>query len=138
MALATVLHGMHGTPFVYQGEELGMTNYPFRIPHDHRDVEAVNCYLSVREGGGDEDGALAGLAEFSRDNTRTPMQWNTEPHAGFSVADPWLPVNPNHTWLNAAAQIGAKDSVFAHYQSLIRLRHDLAGWDARVYLQGST
>ena len=75
--------------------------------------------------GGDEGAALAGLAKISRDNARTPMQWDAEPNAGFTTGDPWLPVNPNYTWLNAAAQIDATDSVFAHYQALIRLRHEL-------------
>jgi len=124
-ALATVLHGMRGTPFVYQGEELGMTNYPFRNPQDHKDLEAVNYYNSVVERGGDEGAALAGLAKISRDNARTPMQWDAGPSAGFTTGVPWLPVNPNHTWLNAAAQINAADTVFAHYRALIRLRHDL-------------
>ncbi len=124
-ALATVLHGMRGTPFVYQGEELGMTNYPFRTPQDYKDLEAVNYYNSVRETRGDEAAALAGLAKISRDNARTPMQWDAGPNAGFTTGDPWLPVNPNYTWLNAAAQINARDTVFAHYQALIRLRHEL-------------
>ena len=123
-ALATILHGMRGTPFVYQGEELGMTNYPFRIPQDHKDLEAVNYYRNVVAVGGDEVAALAGLAKISRDNARTPMQWDAGPNAGFTSADPWLPANPNYTWLNAAAQIDATDSVFAHYQALIRLRHE--------------
>ncbi|HXO51050.1 MAG TPA: alpha-glucosidase, partial [Mycobacterium sp.] len=124
-ALATVLHGMRGTPFVYQGEELGMTNYPFRIPSDHKDIQAVNYYKNVLELGGDEGAALAGLAKISRDNARTPMQWDAGPNGGFTTGDPWLAVNPNYTWLNAAAQIDATDSVFAHYQALIRLRHEL-------------
>ena len=124
-ALATVLHGMRGTPFVYQGEELAMTNYPFRIRQDHKDIEAVNYYNTVVETGGDENAALAGLARMSRDNARTPMQWDAGPNAGFTTGDPWLPVNPNYTWLNAAAQIGRADTVFAHYQALIRLRHEL-------------
>ena len=123
-ALATVLHGMRGTPYVYQGEELGMTNYPFRFPEDHKDVEAVNYYKSVLDLGIDEGAALSGLAKISRDNARTPMQWDATPQAGFTTGDPWLPVNPNHTWLNAAAQIGSADSVFAHYRALIRLRHE--------------
>ncbi|WP_233217189.1 alpha-glucosidase [Mycobacterium sp. ITM-2016-00318] len=124
-ALATILHGMRGTPFVYQGEELGMTNYPFRNPQDHKDLEAVNYYNSVVGLGGDERAALAGLAKISRDNARTPMQWGAGPSAGFTTGDSWLPINPNYTWLNAAAQIHAPDSVFAHYQALIRLRHAL-------------
>ena len=124
-ALATVLHGLRGTPFVYQGEELGMTNYPFRIPQDHKDLEAVNYYNSALDLGIDEGAALAGLAKISRDNARTPMQWDAGPNAGFTSGDPWLPVNPNYTWLNAAAQIDAAEAVFTHYQALIRLRHEL-------------
>ena len=123
-ALATVLHGMRGTPFVYQGEELGMTNYPFRTSKDHEDLEAVNYYDHVVESGGDVVAALAGLAHMSRDNARTPMQWDAGPNAGFTTGDPWLPVNPNYTWLNAAAQIGSADTVFAHYRALIRMRHE--------------
>jgi oligo-1,6-glucosidase len=124
-ALATVLHGMRGTPYVYQGEELGMTNYPFRFPEDHEDLEAVNYFDEVRELGGDEVAALAGLAKMSRDNARTPMQWDGGPNAGFTTGEPWLRVNPNHTWLNAAAQTDTPATVFAHYQALIRLRHEL-------------
>ncbi len=124
-ALATILHGMRGTPFVYQGEELGMTNYPFRIPQDHRDLEAVNYHRGVVALGGDERAALAGMAELSRDNARTPMQWDAELHAGFTTGDPWLPVNPNYHWLNAAAQIDSPETIFAHYRALIRLRHEL-------------
>jgi oligo-1,6-glucosidase len=124
-ALATVLHGMRGTPFVYQGEELAMTNYPFRTAGDHKDIEAVNFYRSVLESGGDEVAALAGLAKISRDNARTPMQWDGQTNAGFTTGDPWLPVNPNYTWLNAAAQTDTADTVFAHYRALIRLRHEL-------------
>jgi oligo-1,6-glucosidase len=124
-ALATILHGMRGTPFVYQGEELGMTNYPFQTAQDHKDLEAVNFHKSVLEAGGDEAAALAGLAKIGRDNARTPMQWDSGPNAGFSTGDPWLAINPNHSWLNAAAQIDSADSVFGHYQALIRLRHEL-------------
>jgi oligo-1,6-glucosidase len=124
-ALATVLHGMRGTPFIYQGEELGMTNYPFLNPQDHKDIEATNYYSHVLACGGHEGTALAGLAKMSRDNARTPMQWDAGPNAGFTIGHPWLPVNPNYTWLNAAAQIDRTDTVFAHYQALIRLRHEL-------------
>jgi oligo-1,6-glucosidase len=125
-ALATVLHGMRGTPFIYQGEELGMTNYPFRSPGEFKDLEAVNFYDGVVQRGGDQVAAMAGLAKISRDNARTPMQWDAGPNGGFTSGDPWLPVNPNHAWLNAEAQISEPDSVFAHYQSLIRLRHELS------------
>ena len=125
-ALATVLHGMRGTPFVYQGEELGMTNVAFHGIEDHQDVESVNYYDEVREQGGDLQAALTGLAKMSRDNARTPMQWDGGPEAGFSTGQPWMPVNPNHTWLNAAVQIDSPDSVFAHYRALIGLRHDMS------------
>ena len=124
-ALATVLHGMRGTPFVYQGEELGMTNHRFRDLDDHADIESRNYVNHVVEAGGDQAAALVGLAKMSRDNARTPMQWDSGPCAGFSKSRPWMPVNPNHTWLNAASQIGSPDSVLAHYQALIRLRHRL-------------
>lgn len=123
-ALATILHGMRGTPFIYQGEELGMTNYPFRSVQDHQDLEATNYYRTVLDSGGDAVAALAGLAVMSRDNARTPMQWSTGPNAGFTVGDPWMPVNPNCTWLNAELQFAADDSVFNHYRALIRLRHE--------------
>ncbi|MCV7358900.1 alpha-glucosidase [Mycolicibacterium fluoranthenivorans] len=124
-ALAAVLHGMRGTPFVYQGEEIGMTNYPFRFPQEYADIESVNYFRSVLDQGWDSAAALAGLAKMSRDNARTPMQWDAGPHAGFSSEKPWLPVNPNHSWLNVAAQTAAADSVLAHYRALIRLRHEL-------------
>ena len=124
-ALATVLHGMRGTPFVYQGEELGMTNYPFRDPGEFRDIESRNYYDHVLDSGGDAAAALTGLTKISRDNARTPMQWSACPNAGFSTGQPWMPVNPNHTWLNAADQIDSDDSVFAYYQTLIGLRHRL-------------
>ncbi len=132
-ALATILHGMRGTPYIYQGEELGMTNYPFTRGDEHRDPEAVNYYASVLELGLDEGAALTGLAKISRDNARTPVQWDDGPHAGFTTGDPWLPVNPNHRWLNAAAQVGSEDSVFGYYQALIRLRHDLPIFVAGVF-----
>jgi oligo-1,6-glucosidase len=79
----------------------------------------------VVELGGDQAAAMAGLAKISRDNARTPMQWDAGPNGGFTTGAPWLPVNPNHTWLNAESQVSAADSVFAHYQALIRLRHEL-------------
>jgi oligo-1,6-glucosidase len=102
-----------------------MTNYPFRHLQDHKDLEALNFHRSVLALGGDERAALAGMARVSRDNARTPMQWDAGRHAGFTTGDPWLPVNPNHIFLNAAAQIDSPDTVFAHYRALIRLRHEL-------------
>ncbi|MGT2427455.1 alpha-glucosidase [Amnibacterium kyonggiense] len=123
-ALATILHGMRGTPYVYQGEELGMTNYPFRTAADHRDVEAVNHWKRVLEEGLDQQAALTGMAKVGRDNARTPVQWDASPQAGFTTGEPWLPVNPNRSWLNAASQVGKPGSVFEHHRALIRLRHE--------------
>jgi oligo-1,6-glucosidase len=123
-ALATILHGMRGTPYVYQGEELGMTNYPFRAASEHRDVEAVNHWQRVLDEGLDQQTALTGMAAVGRDNARTPVQWDASPTAGFTTGEPWLPVNPNRSWLNAAAQVGESGSVFEHYRALIALRHE--------------
>ena len=123
-ALGTILHGMRGTPYVYQGEELGMTNFPFASAADHRDVEAVNFWQEVQERGLDEEAALTGMQAAGRDNARSPMQWDDSEHAGFTTGTPWFPANPNHTWLNAAAQVADPASVFAHYRALIRLRHE--------------
>jgi len=115
--LATVLHLHRGTPFIYQGEELGMTNYPFTSAAQFRDIESVNHHALAG------DAALPGLRAMSRDNARTPMQWDASPNAGFTTGTPWLPVNPNHTEVNAAAALAETDSVFHHYRALIALRH---------------
>ncbi|OJV80976.1 MAG: glucohydrolase [Cellulomonas sp. 73-92] len=123
-ALATVLHLHRGTPFVYQGEELGMTNAPWPDVDAMRDIEARNFYAEAVACGADRDRTLAGLRNRSRDNARTPMQWDAGPGAGFTDGTPWLPVNPNHVWLNAASQVGVPGSVFEHYRALIALRHD--------------
>ncbi len=124
-ALGTILHGLRGTPYVYQGEEIGMTNYPFAAAEDYRDVEAVNYYAEIVSSGLDQGAALAGMAKTTRDNARTPMQWDATEHAGFTTGTPWLPVNPNHSWLNVPSQEADTDSVLAHYRALIRLRHEL-------------
>jgi oligo-1,6-glucosidase len=123
-ALATVLHLHRGTPYVYQGEELGMTNVPFSSIDDFRDIESLNHYVETVQSGADPAEVLASLRRTSRDNARTPMQWTSGPHAGFSTGEPWLPVNPNHTWLNAEAQRNDPASVLAHYRTLIALRHE--------------
>ncbi len=124
-ALATVLHLHRGTPFVYQGEELGMTNAPFAGVHEMRDVESLNHYRRFVAAGGDPESVLRGLRAMGRDNARTPVQWDAGPNAGFTTGEPWLAVNPNHAWLNAQAQYDDPRSVFNHYRRLIRLRHDL-------------
>ena len=122
--LATVLHLHRGTPYVYQGEELGMTNAPFARIEDFRDIESLNHYATAVAAGADPDDVLAALRAMSRDNARTPMQWDATSHAGFTSGTPWLAVNPNHVEINAEAAIAAEGSVFHHYRRLIELRHD--------------
>jgi oligo-1,6-glucosidase len=121
--LATVLHLHRGTPYVYQGEELGMTNMPFSSIADFRDIESLNHYAAAVERGEDPAHVLTGLRAMSRDNARTPVQWDASPHAGFTTGTPWIDVNPNYTEVNAAAQVDDPESVFAHYRKLIGLRH---------------
>ncbi|MET7297429.1 alpha-glucosidase [Embleya sp. NPDC005575] len=121
--LATVLHLHRGTPYVYQGEELGMTNAPFATFEDVHDIEALGHYAQAVRAGEDPDRVLDGLRARGRDNARTPMQWDASEHAGFTTGTPWLPVNPNHTTINAAAAVADPDSVYHHYRRLIALRH---------------
>jgi oligo-1,6-glucosidase len=121
--LATLLHLHRGTPYVYQGEELGMANHPFAGIEEFRDVESLNHYATAVAGGADPDEVLAALRSRSRDNARTPVQWDASPSAGFTTGTPWLPVNPDHGEWNAAAQRDDPHSVLAHYRRLIALRH---------------
>ena len=121
--LATVLHLHRGTPYVYQGEELGMTNAPFTTIADLRDIESVNHYAQAVAAGADPADVMIALRRKSRDNARTPVQWNDSANAGFTTATPWLAVNPNYVEINAAAQVDDPDSVFNHYRNLIDLRH---------------
>jgi oligo-1,6-glucosidase len=120
--LGTVLHLQRGTPYVYQGEELGMTNAPFAGVDDLRDIESLNHYRVATGLGADPDDVLAALRTMGRDNARTPMQWDATKHAGFTDGEPWIAVNPNHTEINAEAAIADPDSVFHHYRRLIELR----------------
>ena len=123
--LATCLHFMQGTPYVYQGEELGMTNYPFLDIRDFRDVESINAYHEYTEIlHVDNDKMISYLRNKSRDNARTPMQWDETDEAGFTTGVPWMPVNPNYKRINAAAQIGDEDSVYNYYRKLISLRKE--------------
>jgi len=122
-ALATVLHLHRGTPYVYQGEELGMTNAPFASIEDMHDVESLNHYRQAVAAGAEPEAVLRGLRAMGRDNARTPVQWDASHAAGFTTGTPWMPVNPNHTWLNAQAQYDDPESVFHHYRQLIELRH---------------
>ena len=123
--LATCLHFMQGTPYVYQGEELGMTNYPFSDIRDFRDVESINAYHEYTEIlHVDTDKMISYPRNKSRDNARTPMQWDETDEAGFTTGVPWMPVNPNYKRINAAAQIGDEDSVYNYYRKLISLRKE--------------
>jgi oligo-1,6-glucosidase len=123
--LATVLHLLQGTPYVYQGEELGMTNAHFTSLEQYRDIESVNWAAEALARGVPEEQVLRSLAVKSRDNARTPVQWDDSPQAGFTTGTPWLAVNPNHVEVNAAAALADPDSVFHHYRRLIELRHTL-------------
>ena len=120
-ALAVALHGLQGTPYIYQGEELGMTNAPYPL-EELRDLESINAYHEMVEKGMPEADALAAIHRMMRDNARTPMQWTDGPHAGFTSGTPWMMVNPNYTRINAAAALADPDSVFYTYQKLIALR----------------
>jgi oligo-1,6-glucosidase len=122
--LATVLHLHRGTPYIFQGEELGMTNAPFEEVDEFRDIESLNHYeAAIGSGAAAPAHTLAALRLMSRDNARTPMQWNAGPWAGFSTSPPWIQVNPNYTEINAAAALADPDSVLHHYRKLIELRH---------------
>lgn len=121
--LATCLHMMQGTPYIYQGEELGMTNYPFSDRKEFRDIESIHAYEEWCESGRLSHEAFWPCLIFkSRDNARTPMQWDDTAYAGFSSAQPWIAVNPNYTEINAKAQTSDPDSVFHYYKKLITLR----------------
>lgn len=120
--LATTLHGLQGTPYIYQGEEIGTPNPDFTDLADYRDVETLNAYTEKASLGETEADILAAIRQKSRDNARTPMQWDASPHAGFSTATPWIPVPENHTSINVEAALADPDSVFYHYKQLIHLR----------------
>lgn len=121
--LATVLHLHRGTPFIYQGEELGMPNATFIDVSDFRDLESINYFHTRVAAGDDPAQILVGLRGKSRDNARTPMPWSDAPMAGFTTGTPWLPVIGEFKTINAAAQEGDPESVLAHYRRLIELRH---------------
>jgi oligo-1,6-glucosidase len=121
--LGTVLHLHRGTPYVYQGEELGMTNATFASIDDYRDVQSLNHYAEAVSTGADPETALAMLRVSSRDNARTPMQWDDTENAGFTTGTPWIAVNPNYKEINARAEIADEVSVFHYYRRLIELRH---------------
>ena len=126
--LGTIIHCLRGTPYVYQGEEIGMTNTDFTDISQFRDVESLNHYQILQDKGMSPADALRIVQVHSRDNGRTPMQWDDSKYAGFAAedsAEPWIAVNGNHVRLNAAAQLEDEDSIFRYYQKLISLRKEL-------------
>ena len=123
--LGACIHFMRGTPYIYQGEELGMTNAQYTDIAQYRDVESLNYYRILLDEGKTKDEALHILSVRSRDNSRTPMQWSAEDNAGFTSDTPWLAPPANYDTINAAAERGEADSVFHFYQTLIRLRKEM-------------
>ncbi|TCP08469.1 oligo-1,6-glucosidase [Crenobacter luteus] len=123
-ALATVLHGLRGTPYVYQGEEIGLVNPRFDSIDDYRDIETLNLYRERIAAGETHEAMMAGIRANGRDNARTPMPWDASEHGGFGKAAPWIRPNPDYAEVNVAAALADPDSVFHHYRRLIRLRKD--------------
>ena len=122
--LETMLLTLRGTPFIYQGDELGMTNYPFKGIEDYNDIEAKNGYKAdVATGKVSEAAYLDNLRHMSRDNARTPMQWDGSANGGFTTGKPWLAVNPNYKEINAAEEVADPQSVYMYTRGMIALRH---------------
>lgn len=121
--LATMIHGMEGTPYIYQGEELAMTN--IRLPlEEYDDIETKNLYSERIARGYSHESVMNSIYARGRDNARTPMQWTDGENAGFTSGKPWLPVNPNHAFINAAQQVNDPNSVYHYYRQLIALRKE--------------
>lgn len=123
--LATCTHFMQGTPYIFQGEELGMTNPGYPSIDDYRDVESKNYYRIMIEGGKSPAEALRVVSERSRDDGRTPMQWSAAAHSGFTTGEPWIGVAPNYERVNAEAEAGVEGSMLEFYRRLVRLRKEL-------------
>ena len=120
--LATLLHGMKGTPYIYQGEEFGMTNVRFEDINEYNDIETLNMYKDRISKGYSHDEIMASIYAKGRDNARTPMQWDSTENAGFTTGKPWLKVNKNYKFINAEDCLQDKDSIFYHYKKLINIR----------------
>ncbi|EIU7746490.1 alpha-glucosidase [Vibrio vulnificus] len=120
--LATALHFLKGTPYIYQGEEIGMTNVAFESLEQYKDIETLNFYKVKTESGVSHQHMMDAIHENSRDNARTPMQWSASQYGGFSQAKPWIEVNPNYPEINVEQALADSDSIFYHYQKLIELR----------------
>ena len=122
--LATIVHGLRGTPYIFQGEEIGMTNTDFTRIDQFRDVESLNHYEILQQKGLSKEDALRIIQIHSRDNGRTPMQWNGEAHGGFTTGTPWIGVNENYSKVNAQSQIHDETSIFNYYKTLVALRKE--------------
>ncbi len=136
--LATAMHMLQGTPYIYQGEEIGMTNPDFNDSKEYRDVESLNAYRLLQAQGKSEDEIMAILKQKSRDNSRTPMQWNDSDNAGFTTGTPWINLAKNYREINVEQARKDPDSIFSHYQKLIRLRKEydvIAYGDFRLILE---
>lgn len=120
--LATSIHMMRGTPYIFQGEEIGMTNAYYTDIEQYQDVESRNYYEIMLAAGKSKEEAIEILQARSRDNGRTPMQWNAEENAGFSTANPWLSIPENYKYINAEKEMQEEDSIFSYYKELIRIR----------------
>ena len=121
--LAILLHGLQGTPYIYQGEELGMTNVQYEM-EDYRDIETLNLYQERLEKGYSREEIMRSIHAKSRDNARTPMQWNDGENAGFTKGTPWLKINPNYREIHAESQMNDEESVFFCYKKLVHLRKE--------------
>ena len=121
---ATLLHGMKGTPFIYQGEEIGMTNIKFDDISDYKDIETLNMYKERVEQGYEVEDIMKSIYIKSRDNGRTPMQWTSGKNGGFTIGNPWINVNPNHRDINVESELADENSVLHHYKNLIKLRKE--------------
>jgi glucan 1,6-alpha-glucosidase len=124
--LATILYGMQGTPYIYQGEEIGMTNVDWNDISDYQDIETINLYKERLQLGYDKEDIMKSIHAKGRDNARTPMQWNDSNNAGFTKDKPWIKVNSNYTKINVEAQIRDEDSIFNYYKRLIQLRKEMS------------
>jgi len=127
---AILLHMMKGTPYIYQGEEIGMTNYPIKDISEAQDIETINMYHERLTLGFTPEEILCSINAKGRDNARTPMQWDNSEHAGFTTGTPWLHVNPNYQTINVKTALAKKDSIFYTYKQLIELRknNELIVW----------
>lgn len=123
-AFATMIHTLPGVPYIYQGEEIGMTGVQFESLDDYRDVAMINRYTEEVAKGRDSTEVFNELRPLSRDNSRTPMQWSAAEHAGFTTGTPWIKVNPNYVSINVEADLQRDDSIYRYYQTLISLRRD--------------